>query len=186
MCWDLWFYIRPFKDLILWLAFYSDPRRSFVIRDICIHLHMQTLVGIMWKEMLQSAGSHLWKLVAGKPDRAPDLWSSTPDRITPSSSEVQLLLINSPIWLLNNPHLVSLQPEPGNPLGSGPLTGFSIFPFTPPEPKRAWHYKDKITDKLCSVAWEQRQGFNPCPSIRILQISLQGLCSSFFKIEYFL
>lgn len=122
-----------------------------VIRHICIYLHMQTFASIIWKEMFMlavcSAGSRLWKLVAGKPDEGSDLWPSTPDRVTSSSSEVWLLLINTlPFDCLITSIWWAFTLNQATPWvqALSQVSAFShSFPQSQTEPKTAWHYKDK-------------------------------------------
>lgn len=125
----------------LWPSEFDNEIRMHIsaYADICQHDVRDVHTG-----SLQSAGSCLWKLVAGKPDRASDLWPSTQIRITSSSSEAWLLLPNTPLWLLNNPCLVSLhslnQKDPQ-------VQALSAFPHSCPwsqtQPKRAWCSKDQ-------------------------------------------
>lgn len=156
---DLWLYIRLFKDSVLWLFFFLLWPSEF---DNEIRMHISAYADICQHDVrdvhtgsLQSAGSCLWKLVAGKPDRASDLWPSTQIRITSSSSEAWLLLPNTPLWLLNNPSGKPSQPEPERPPGPGPL---SISPFLPlvsnTTKKEPDALKIKTMDKLSSVSGE--------------------------------
>lgn len=60
---DLWFYIKVLKDTVLWDFFTPILEGVVVTRDTYIHLHTQTLVCMIQKEMfivgsLRSAGSY--------------------------------------------------------------------------------------------------------------------------------
>lgn len=123
LCWVPWVCIKVFKNTDLWLSFYSDPGRFFSNwRHIHISAYIDTCQHYVKEDVcvgnLQSAGSHLWKLVAGKTEEGSDLWPSTPSQN--NFQQFRSLLTcdkYSAIWWLNNLCLVSLQPELGNPLG---------------------------------------------------------------------